>query len=266
MKAEACTLLLRDAERTLAGVGRAGAGEGCASCRPLAGGRSLQRQRGHCGLSVCPLPFCTERFWALAPSPELGQLSAAGCVAGRPGNWVRPRRAARGVGACDTYVQTCPSADSLAVGRLLNPTALQFPHPKKCCRLSPGALFSFQGFCGVGRLGSRAEQGGPALPCLTLSRSGLPLVGQTQPLLSARAPGCGISRGAHTNFCDGRPPCPAVQQRLPEDCEPAAWERGLQLQRLPPSRKGRAGWRSGSGWVSFSLQRNGYRTEEFKAE
>lgn len=118
-------------------------------------------------------------------------------------------------GAWDTYVQTCPSADSLAVGRLHKPKVLQFPHPKKCCHLSPGALFSFQGFCGVGRLGSRAWRG-PALPCLTWSRNRLGLLSQTQLLLPACAPGrshppvCGVSGGVRTNLCDGCSPCHAV--------------------------------------------------------
>lgn len=184
-------------------------------------------------------------------------MGTAECVAGHPGNSVRTRWAAHSVGAWDTYTQTCPSADSLAAGRLLNPKVLRFPHPKKCCHLSPGALFSFQGFCGAGRLGSKAERGGgPVLPCRTQSRSRLAFLGQTQLLLSACAPGrshqpgCGISRGVCTNLCDGCSPCCAVQ--LPEDCEPAGWERGFQLQRLPPGRKGREDstlWE----WLGFLL-------------
>lgn len=262
-----------------ADIAYAGGGNGCASCRPFAGRRSLQKQEAQadiaqcnqCGLNICPLRFWKEWFWALALSPELRQMGTAECVAGHPGNSVRTRWAAHSVGAWDTYTQTCPSADSLAAGRLLNPKVLQFPHPKKCCHLSPGALFSFQGFCGAGRLGSKAERGG-GLSCLAVHRAGADWPYWAKPSCSYPP----VHLADHTSPAVaylGEYALTCVMGALPVvlcSCWRIAsqWvgkEASSCRDSLLVEKAGRIVL-CGSGWVFFSLQRTGYRTEEFMAE
>lgn len=178
------------------------------------------------GLSICPLRFQVERLWLFFLSSGRGAQPTVlqgtqGAGQGRAGS----------VGAGDTDAQTCPSADSLAVGRLLNPKALQFPHPKKCRHLSPGALFSFQGFGGVGQ--RRGGRSGLALLGLLLS-AGAPC-GSHQPL-------CAVSQGACPRTCDGSSPGRAGHQQL------LAGGKGCQPQKGPSRRA-----RSGSGWIFCSL-------------
>lgn len=140
------------------------------------------------------------------------------------------------MGAGDTYARTCPSADSLAVGRLLNPKALRFPHPEKCCHLSPGALFSFQGFCGVGSCAAARSVGG-CLASPSMQQEQVGPWGQTPPLLSGGAPGrspqpaSALSRGVRRVL--------ALRRRAPVAA--SALGRSFQPQRVPPRRKGRAG-------------------------
>lgn len=118
-----------------------------------------------CGLSTCLLCFCIQLFWAWALSLELKQASQAGCCAGCSHWEAHMGQPVLWETGTPTH-KPAPAADSLAVGTLLNTKAPQFPHPlkKKKRHLSPSALFSVQGLCGLGRLDSRAWGACFALP------------------------------------------------------------------------------------------------------
>lgn len=141
------------------------------------------------------------------------------------------------------------------MGRLLNPKVLQFLHPKKYHRLSPGALFSFQGLCGAGRLGSRVERGG--LP------KQIGLTGQTQLLLSACAPG----RSRSPSWCyreEGARPW--AMGALPAALSTCRCQRVVSqwAGQEAPAAESLCQWKGQSrAMLVFLSLRTGYRIDEF---